>query len=87
MMDFCSKDLWVQPELTHCILQLGPCGKTSLLELAFFCRRMSNVVPIMSVKAWLAGTNDYLSGDPLAGRVGQSLVVVMVGEDGCSAGM
>lgn len=59
----------------------------SLLELAFFCRRMSNVVPIMSVKAWLAGTNDYLSGDPLAGRVGQSLVVVMVGEDGCSAGM
>lgn len=47
---------------------------------------MYNVVPVMSVKALLVGTNYDLSGDPLAGRVGHGFVVT-VGEDGCSAGM
>lgn len=51
-----------------------------------FCPKMYIVVPVMSVKALLVGTRYYLSGDPLASRVGQSFVVT-VGRDGCSAGM
>lgn len=45
------------------------------------------MAPVTSVKASLAGTNYYLSGDLLAGRVGQSFFAVMAGEDSCSAGM
>lgn len=53
---------------------------TSLLELGFFGRKTYSVVPVMSVEALLVDTN-YLSGDLLVGGVGQSLVVVTVGED------
>lgn len=50
----------------------------------FFCPKACDVVLVMSVKVSPAGTNDYFSGDLLAGRVGQGFVVV-AGGDGCSA--
>lgn len=49
-----------------------------------FCPKTCDVVLVMSAKVSPAGTNDYLSGDLLAGRAGQGFVVV-AGGDGCSA--
>lgn len=94
-MDFSSKDL-SDNSSNLCLIVRGAANESRgqselprciwdallvmLLELGSF------LVPAMSIKASMLSTNYYLSGDPLAGRMGQSFVM-MAAEDSCSAGM
>lgn len=94
-MDFSSKDL-PDDSSNLCLIVRGAAnesrGQSELPRciwdalLVMLLELGSSVVPVMSVKTSMLGTNYYLSRDPLAGRMGQSFVRMAAG-DGCSAGM